>query len=150
MNLGFQVQKPNVGIRIRILEKHVCQFSGKKDNFYFSLPNLPKNGFRDQNSKNLSPDLESVPLTYHVCQFSVKMNNFECFGLKLGKLPIYLQQFGSNNVKVVVECWVEAEMGLMEVNEAGWSWVEMVAQFSNTQKYIYVIQATLRIFDAFY
>ena len=55
-------------------------------------------------------------------QFSVKMDNFEFFDLKLGKLPNYVQYFGSNNVEDVVESWVEAEM----------SWVEVGAWLSNT------------------
>ena len=55
-------------------------------------------------------------------QFSVKMDNFEFFDLKLGKLPNYVQYFGSNNVEGVVESWVEAEM----------SWVEVGAWLSNT------------------
>ena len=57
-----------------------------------------------------------------MCQFSVKMDNFEFFDLNLGKLPNYVQYFGSNNVEGVAESWVEAEMSL----------VEMDAWFSNT------------------
>ena len=34
-----------------------------------------------------------------MCQFSVKMNNFEFFDLNLGKLPNYVQGFGSNFVE---------------------------------------------------
>ena len=74
------------------------------------------------NFKNLSADSRSAPLRDHVCQFSVKMDNFEFFDLNLGKLPNYVQYFGSNNVEGVAESWVEAEMSL----------VEMDAWFSNT------------------
>ena len=31
----------------------------------------------------------------------MKMGNFELFGLNLGKLPDYVQYFGSNNVEVL-------------------------------------------------
>ena len=55
----------------------VCSFSGKTDNFNFFGPNLPKNGFLDQNFKNLNADLESAPLIYHMCKCSVKIGNFE-------------------------------------------------------------------------
>ena len=92
----------------------MCQFSGKKDNFDFFGPNLPKNGFWGWNFKNLSLDLESAPPRYHECQFSVKMENFKFFGLNLGELPNYVQYFGFDNVKSVAESWVE------EVDGAGW------------------------------
>ena len=56
-------------------------------------------------------------------QFSDKTDNFEVFGLNLGKLPNYVQYFGSNIVEGVAESWVEAEMSWVEVDGAGWSWV---------------------------
>ena len=96
------------------------QFSDKTDNFKFLGPNLPKNGFWGRNFKNLSLDSESTPPIYHVCQFSVKF-----FGLNLGKLPNYVQYFGSNIVEGVAESWVEVEMSWVEVDGAGWSWVEV-------------------------
>ena len=66
-------------------------------------PNLPKNGFWGKNFKNLSADQESAPPRCHVYQFSVKTDNFESFGLNLGKLPSYMQYFGSNNDEGVAE-----------------------------------------------
>ena len=57
-----------------------------------------------------------------MCQFSVKTDNFELFNLSLGKLPNYVQYFGSNNIEGVAESWVEDEM----------SWVEVGPGFSNT------------------
>ena len=42
------------------------------------------------------------------------------FGLNLGKLPNYLQYFGSNIVEGVAESWAEAEMSWVEVDGAGW------------------------------
>ena len=66
--------------------------------------------------------MESPPPIYHVYQFSGKTDKIEFFGLNLGKLPNYLQNFGSYNVEGVTESWVETEM----------SWVEVGAQFSNT------------------
>ena len=58
-------------------------------------------------------------------QFSDKTDNFEFFGLNLGKLPNYVQYFGSNIVEGVAESWVETEMSLVEVNGAGWRWLEV-------------------------
>ena len=44
-NLGLEIQKTNLGIRISILEvPYVCQFSDKK-NFDFLGPNLSKMDF---------------------------------------------------------------------------------------------------------
>ena len=65
-------------------------------------------GLEFQNFK--SDFLESAPPNYHVCQFSAKADKFEFFGLNLGKLPNYMQYFGSNNVEGVAESWVEFEM----------------------------------------
>ena len=45
---------------------------------------------------------------------------FEFFSLNLGKMPNYMQYFGSNIVEGVAECWVEAEMNWVEVDGAGW------------------------------
>ena len=84
------------------LRYYVHQFSDKTDNFEFLGPNLHKNGFCGRNFKNLSLDSDSTPPKYHVCQFSVKMDNLSFFDLNL------------------------------EVEGAGWSWVKVGAQFSNT------------------
>ena len=81
----------------------MCRFSGKTDNFDFFGPNLPRNKFWDRNFKNPSLDSESAPAKYYVDQFSIKTNNFEFFGLNLGKLPDYVQCFGSNDVEGVAE-----------------------------------------------
>ena len=36
-----------------------------------------------------------------------------------------MQYFGSNIVEGVAESWVEAEMSLVEVDGAGWRWMEL-------------------------
>ena len=41
------------------------------------------------------------------------------FGLNLGKLPNYVQYFGSNIVEGVAESWVEGKMSWVEVGGAG-------------------------------
>ena len=140
MDLGFEIQKTNVGIKISILEYHMCQFWGKTDNFDFFGRNLPKNGFWDRNFKTLSPDLESAPPRYHVCQFSVKTDNFDFFGLNLGKLSNYVQYFGSNNVeragwraKWAGWRWMELGGGWNELDGVDCSWVEVGARGSNTR-----------------
>ena len=67
------------------------------NNFDFFGPNFPENWLWDLKFKNLIEDSRSAPPTYHVYQFSIKMNNFEFLDLNLGKLPNYVQYFGSNN-----------------------------------------------------
>ena len=111
---------------------HVCQFSGKTDNFDFFGPNLTKNEFWGWIFKNLSPDSESSLPKYHVYWFSGKTDKFEFFALNLGKLPNYVQYFGSHNVEGVAESWVEAEMSWVELVGDGWRWIELGARFSNT------------------
>ena len=51
-----------------------------------------------------------------MCQFSVRMDNIGFFDLILGRLPNYVQYFGSNIVEGVSESW-------LEVDGAGWRWV---------------------------
>ena len=82
--------------------------------------------------KNLNLDSESEPARYQMCQFSVKMDNFEFFGLNLGKLPNYVRYPGSNIVEGVAEScleaemsWLEVEMDSVEVDGAGWRWMEL-------------------------
>ena len=61
------------------------EFSDKTNNFEFLGPNLTKNGFWDQNFKNLSLDSKSASLRSCVRQFSDKTNNFEILGPNLPK-----------------------------------------------------------------
>ena len=56
-DLGLKFEETNIEIRINIFEVlcvhvRVCQFSGKTNSFDFFSPNLPKNGFRIDNSEN--------------------------------------------------------------------------------------------------
>ena len=98
---------------------YVCQFSGKN---IFS-PNLPKNGYLGWNLKSLRPNPELAHPRCHVFQ----SGRSEFFGLNLGKLPNYMQSFGSNNVEGVAESWMETEMSWVEVDGGGWRWVHALA-----------------------
>ena len=55
------------------------------------------------------------------------------FRPKFWEIAHNVQYFGSNNVEGVAESWLEAQMSWVEVDEAGWSWVELGARFSNTR-----------------
>ena len=117
-----------------------CQFSDKEDSFYFSAQICPKINFGVESFKDLSSDSESAPPRYHVCQFSVKTDNFEFFGLNVEKMPNYIQCFGSNNVVGVAESWVEAEMSWIDVDGAGWRWVELGGGSRNKRNFIVLSQ----------
>ena len=104
MDLGLQIQKTNVGIRISILQIPFVQIFRQNRQLRNFRPNLPK---------------------YWILGFSVKVDNFESFGPTFGKLPDYVGYFGSNNVEGVADSWVEVQMSWVEVDGAG-------CTFSNT------------------
>ena len=120
LDLGLEIQKSNVGIRINILEIPCVPFFRKNRKIWLFRPKFAKKKFWGRNFKNLSLDSESAPPRYQVCQFSAKTDNFEFFGLNLGKFPNYVQYFGSNYVDGVGESWLEADVNWMEVDGAGW------------------------------
>ena len=91
------------------LTKRTSEFLGTK---------LPKNGFWGRIFKNLSLDLESRPT-----DLKTKIPCVAIF-CQNGQLWIFWP-FGSNIVEGVAESWVEAEMSLLEVNGAGWRWMEL-------------------------
>ena len=70
-DLGLKFEETNIEIRINIFEVlcvhvRVCQFSGKTNSFDFFSPNLPKNGFRVDNSKNYCRNKNQHP-RYSMC-----------------------------------------------------------------------------------
>ena len=133
----------------------VYQFSDKTDNFEFLGPNLPKNGFWDQNFKNLSLDLESASLRCYVHQFSDKFaqkwilgsefqksksgfgintSNIPCVPVfsQNGQLLIFWPKFGEIAQLCAIfwfkYCWGccrELGGGWNELDGGGWSWVEV-------------------------
>ena len=134
---------------------HVYQFLDKTDNFEFLGPNLPKNGFWDQNFKNLSLDLESASLRCYVHQFSDKFaqkwilgsefqksksgfgintSNIPCVPIfsQNGQLLIFRSKFGEiAQLRAIFwfkYCWgCCRELGgdWNELGRGGWSWLEV-------------------------
>ena len=67
MDLGFEIQKTNVGTRISNLEiTCVPNFQAKRTTLTFFGPYLPKIKFWGRNFKNLSLDSELASLRYYV------------------------------------------------------------------------------------
>ena len=131
---GPEFQETNVGITINILEIpcvpifrkkwQLCLFGSKFAQSWIS-------GSEFQKSKS-GLGMSTSKMWTNVSQFSIKTNNFDFLGLNLGKLPIYVQYFGSNIVKGVAESWVEVEMSWVEVEGAegrlkwaGWRWMKL-------------------------
>ena len=110
-NLGLEIQKINVGIRISILHTvqppryHMCQFWVKMDNFEFFGLNVAK-------------------LSNYVQYFSSNI----------------AEGVAESWVEVEMS-WMEVdgtEWRLKWAGGGGWSWVEMSARFSNTH-FFYMI-----------
>ena len=136
MGLGFAIQKTNVGIRINILEIPCVPIFRKNKQVWLLWPKYAqkwilgsefqksKSGFGISNSK--------IPI---VAIFS-QMDNFEFFSINLGKLPNYLQYFGSNNVeraglRLQWTRWRWIELGegewrWMKLGRGGWRWIGVV------------------------
>ena len=126
MDLGFEIQKTNVGVRISILTIPCVPIFRQNGQPWLFWPSLPKNEFWGQNFKNLSPGSQSAPQRYHECQFSFKMDNFRFFGLNLGKFPISCGILVLIRLRELVGGWNELDGGewsWVEVDEAGWRWV---------------------------
>ena len=101
---------------------HVCQFYVKQIALIFSAQIWPKIDF--------GSEFQKAKFGFGICTSKIpcvlifsQNGKFEFFGLNLGKLPNYMQYFGSNNVEGVVGNWVEAAMRWLEVDQAGWRWV---------------------------
>ena len=107
---GQNFKNLNLDLESASLRYYLYQSTDKIYNFKFLDPNLPKNGIWGRIFKNLTLDSESTPSIFHVCHFSFKIGNFKVFELNLGKLPNYVQYFGSNIVEGVAQSWVEAKI----------------------------------------
>ena len=103
----------------------VCQFSGKKDIFYFFWPKFSQKLVLESEFQKQCLQIsesDSEPPRYHVCQFLVKTDNFEFFGLNLHKLPNYMQ-------------YIIVLITLRVFQRAGWRCVEVGTRFRNTCSY---------------
>ena len=116
MDLGFEIQKTNVGIRISIPKIPCVLIFKQNEQLWLFGHKFAQSWSGGRNFKILSLESESAPPRYHMCQFSVKMDNFEFLSLKV---PNYVRYLGSNNVEGVAESWVEVKMNWVEVDGCG-------------------------------
>ena len=67
----------------------------------------------------------------------------------MGKLPNYVQHFGSNIVEGVAESWVETEMSWVEVDGAGWRWVHglVIPIIKNGNDFINKLRLSRRMYN---
>ena len=124
-DLGSKIQKTNVGISIHILKIpwvpilrpnwQLWLFRSKFAPKLLLMSEFQKSkfGFRISNSKIL-------------CVSIVKTDNFEFIGLNLGNCPITWDI-------LVLLMLQELSEGWNELGGGEWSWVEVSAQFINTQ-----------------
>ena len=117
MDLGFEIQKTNVGIRVSIFEISCVPVFRQKEQLWLFWPKFARKwilgsefqksnyGFGISTSKR--PCVPIFNQNGHIWIFRPKFGEY----------------FGSYNIKRVAESWVEAEMSWVEVNGAGWRWV---------------------------
>ena len=148
--MGSEFQKSKSGFKISILEILCVPIFRHKRQLWIFGPNFWGRIFKIQvwiqnqhpwDTRDTSFQTKRTILNFWA-QICPKMNfgvgiskiygQLLIFWPKFGKLPNYVQYFGSNIVEGVAESWVEVEMSWVEVDGAGWSWVEVVARFSNT------------------
>ena len=118
MYLRLEIEKINVGIKIKILEiLCVPIFSqyGKLWLFRTKFAHKWISGSEFQKSK--SGYRISISNIQWVLIFR---KNGQFLALNLGKLLNYMLYFGSNNVEGIAESWVKAEMGWVQLGAAGW------------------------------
>ena len=118
--LGFEIQKANVGIRISILEILCAPIFRQNGQPWIFGPKFAQKwilgkGFQKSKSGfgiNTS-NILCVPIFSQIGQLLI-------FRPKFGEITQLRAIFGSNIVEGAAESWVEADMGSVEVDRAGW------------------------------
>ena len=110
MNLGSKFQKSKCRFGICILEILSVPIFRQNGNFWIFGPKFAQKqilGSEFQKSKSrFRINISNIP-----CVLIFSQNGqLYFFGLNLGKLPNYVQYYGSNIIEDVGESWVEAEM----------------------------------------
>ena len=118
MDLRLEIEKINVGIKIKILKILCVPIFSQYGKLWLFRPKFAQkwiSGSEFQNSKS----------GYRISTSNIQWvlifrKNGQFLGLNLGKLLNYVLYFGSNNVEGIAESWVEAEMSWVQLGTAGW------------------------------
>ena len=120
MNLGLEIQKSNIGMKISNFEILYVPILSQIDNFDFLGPNFDQK--RILCSKFRKSKFRFGITSFKIPCVSIFSQKWQLwfFSLKLEKLPKCVRYFGSFNVASVAEIWVETEMSGVDVDGAGW------------------------------
>ena len=118
VDLGSEIQKTNVGIRIRILEIACFPIFKQNEQLWLSRSKFTQKSILGESIKNLSLDSKLTPPRYHAWQFLVKTLNFsaEIWGNCLITCDIF--------VLITLRC-CRAGWKLKWDGWSGWSWMEL-------------------------
>ena len=132
MELGLEIQKANVWMKMNILEILCMPIFRQKGHFLPFLAQIfPKIGFGVRISKAVPPRFRIRFRTSKIPCVPIFSQNGQLwiFGPKFGQIPqLYAIYYCSNDVESVPESWVE-------VRGSGWSCVEVGTWFRNTRSY---------------
>ena len=137
-DLGLEIQKVNVRIRISILKIPCVPIFRLNEQLWLFWPKFAQKSILELEFQKYKSG-SGISISNIPCVPTFSQNNFKFLGLNLGRLPNYMRYFGSNNVEGVAESWVEAEISRMELDGDGWwvemdgrwSWLDVGARFSN-------------------
>ena len=96
MNLGFKIQKTNLGIRIRILKIQSLPIFRQNGQILLSWPKFDQKWIFSSKLRKQMLKQESASSRYHVCQLIDKTNNFDFFDLNLPRKEYHVYQFLDN------------------------------------------------------
>ena len=103
MNLGFKIQKANVGIRISILEIPYVPIFRQNGQLWIFGPKFAQKWVLGSNF--LSLDSESASLRYYVYQFLDKTKNFEFLASNLPKNWFWSWNFKNLSLDLELASW---------------------------------------------
>ena len=85
MDIGFKIQKTNLGIIIRILKKPSVPIFGQNGQMGLFWPKFSQKWIFSSKLRKEILKQESASSRYHVCQLLDKTKNFDFFGPNLPK-----------------------------------------------------------------
>ena len=127
MNLGLEIQKTNVGIKISILEIPRGPIFRQNGHFLLVRSKFAQILVLASEFQNFKSRFGISTTKIPYLPILSQTDNFDLFWVNLENLPNCIWYFGSNNVEGYAESWVKVEMNWVDVDVDGSSW------FSNTR-----------------